>query len=239
MAEKTITITLEGTQLTIVPHEVTIGDGDWVRWKFPSDMPANKYGFIFFQPRLGPFHSLRSFSDKGAFEIFGKGNAGAANDTTFSYTAMILQPGVDTPEATGSAKIINKAGTQANTSPDIIVTYTGSGNLSVIPYSVSLNRGDTATWFFKNLPEGSFAGFWFTDPPMFPASGPFATFYACSNPSPDPEEEGFRACGTNFAQGELAAITQFKYRIEIRNAEGKLLASHDPDIDNLGPPPPG
>ena len=30
---------------------------------------------------------------------------------------------------------------------------------------------------------------------------------------------------------------RFTYHIELRDWEGKLLASHDPAIDNLGPPP--
>ena len=219
----------EENQLILQPERFDLCDGDWVQWKFPEDLPSDQFGMIFFQSRLGPFHSLRSYSNK---EVLGKGNVGVKS--SYNYTAMILQPGQSgdqpgsVPKGTGT---IDNMAAEPNTTPEIYVTYIEGSPLQVSPDPVGLNVGDTATWYITGLPADHFADFWFFG--MSSVSGPFTAFYACGGDGP----VAVRASGTNFARGELALIKQFSYLIEIRDAQGRVIVSHEPGIDNLGPPP--
>ncbi len=234
----------DSNQITINPSEIELSDGDWVRWIFP-DLPSDQFGFVFFLPRFGPFHSLRSFSNT---QVLGKGNVGLADlaGNRYDYTAMILRAGEKDPIATGVGTITNKA-TRVDTAPEVFVTYDPTPGLKlseaikVIPDPVSLNPGDTATWYFVNLPEGAFANFLFVPDSLAPslrvANGPFMDFYACDGSGP----VTVRASGTGFAAAPLpeneAWPRNFTYHLEVRNPEGVLIGSHDPVIDNLGVPP--
>ncbi len=230
--------------LRINPPDVELNNGDWVRWTFPP-LPDDQFGFVFFNTRFGPFHSLRS---AGNSAVLGKGNigsvslAGTSDHNQYNYTAMILRMGERDPIATGAGKITNQA-TRVDTSPEVFVTYDPDPKLplsqaiKVIPDPVSLNPGDTATWYFSNLPEGAFANFLFTlDGVQTPANGPFVNFYAMSGGL-----AAVQASGTGFAVVPLGENqpwpAKITYYLEVRNLEGVLIGSHDPVIDNLGVPP--
>jgi hypothetical protein len=235
MAEKLITVRRSGTNgLSFEPPgPVEVGDGDQVRWGFP-DLPNDQFGFVFFDTRLGPFSSIRSFSNR---QILGKGSNGQAG--LYSYTAMILQLDRTQPIATGRGEINNRA-IRVNTTPEVCVTFHPAANgtpasLEVAPYRLSLNPGDTATWCFHGLPEGTFANFQFdpTTSAMKEATGPFVAFYACNGS----DAGTIFASGTGFVAALPEACDEYRYHIEVRNSNGELIASHDPVIDNIGPPP--
>ena len=240
MADKIIHVSVSGAAgLTFAPSpNVDLADGDQVRWIFP-DLPNNQFGFVFFTPRLGPFHSLRSVSNT---EILGKGNIGSAGNNLYGYTAMILELGRDMPVATGTGAVNNR-GTWVNTTPDVLVIYQPPVNeeeaatLAVDPPVLILNPGDTATWSFINLPAGAFADFQFDleSSGMKEATGPFVAFYACNGS----DVVTVLANGTGFvaAVPPTAWVREYRYHIEIRGSNGQRLASHDPLIDNLGVPP--
>lgn len=243
MAEKIVEVIQSGTSLLLdPPWPVELIDGDLVWWKFPENLPSGQFGFVFFHARLGPFHSLRSFTNT---VVLGKGNVGGDGgpaDGAYSYTAMILQPGEKEPIAIGPGTILNRA-TQVDTAPEVSVTYDPqepdpTKSLTVIPKRLGLNPGDTATWYITNLPEGAFANFCFDcEPTGLPApTGPFQAFYACRGD----DLVSVRASGTGFATGVTVAVgEEIPYHLEVRNENGVLIGSHDPAIDNLGPPPPG
>ncbi|HEX4965830.1 MAG TPA: hypothetical protein VF173_33790 [Thermoanaerobaculia bacterium] len=238
MAEQRVNITQTGSQL-IIDSSPAVKDGDWVLWQFP-EMLDNQFGFVFFQNRFGPFHSLRSL---GNTVVVGKGNVGSVppDSASYDYTAMILQTEVADPIATGAGTITNQA-TREDTSPEVLVAYNPdlppSQAITVTPDPVSLNPGDTATWYFSNLPDGAFANFLFKLDGM-PSSrnGPFVNFYAVGGSGP----VTLRASGTGFAVAPLGEIQAWPakiiYYFEIRNQDGVLIGSHEPVIDNLGVPP--
>ncbi len=238
MAEKKIHVRISGTSLTFTPSpDVDLDDGDQVKWIFP-DLPNDQFGFVFFTPRLGPFHSLRSVSNT---EILGKGNVGSASNDLYGYTAMVLTLGKVDPEATGHGTVNNR-GTRVNTTPDVRVAYhpPANGNpatLTVDPLILPLNPGDTATWDFVALPDGAFADFQFDlhSSGMKEATGPFVAFYATNGG----DAATVLANGTGFVATIPIAeqVRRYRYHIEVRGMDGKRLASHDPLIDNLGAPP--
>ena len=214
--------------LKITPETIQLGDREWVRWTFKG-LQGNEFGFISFSdaeyPRLGPFYSMRISNDG----FLGKGNKGLVK--SFAYTVLILD--VDKPDAVASGGgTIENTTDRGNTAPEIYVTYDGQKNppsLKVAPFEVGLNPGDTATWHFLGLPPDVFACFQFANKKL----GPFVTFNACKG-----EKEGctVEASGTGFAL-DVPYEAQYTYHIELRNWAGTRLASQDPLIDNLGPPP--
>ena len=239
MAKKLVNITQKDKTLTI-DSSPAVNDGDWVLWQFP-ELKDNQFGFIFFNTRFGPFHSLRSL---GNTAVVGKGSTGSGPGS-YDYTAMILQAGSRDPIATGDGKITSQA-TQVDTSPDVLVTYNPAPGLTlaeaitVTPDPVRLNPGDTATWYFSNLPEGAFANFLFLLEGMPPSqNGPFVNFYAARGSDPS----SVRASGTGFAIAPVGEVQSWPakiiYLVELRNQDGVLLGNHEPVIDNLGVPPTG
>jgi hypothetical protein len=225
--------------LTIDPAEVQVRDREWVRWEFEG-LLEGEFGFISFAPplpRLGPFNSLRSFD---SVSVLGKGNKGTAAGGAYGYRALLLSP--DEPEALASAvgMVINIA-TEENTAPEIHVRYKEADATHPLPYlevspdPVGLNTGDTATWRFANLPPNAFACFKFETvvPGMSEGRGPFIAFSASRGADPDTIE----ANGTGFSVTMQEPPEHFSYRIELRDWAGRRLASHDPQIDNLGPLP--
>lgn len=233
--EKTVNINWDGNNLTIDPEDLELGDEDWVWWSF-AGMEEGDFGFVSFQDRFGPFHSLQSFTNAG---VLGKGNVGLDNGSTYPYWAMILDPNSNKPIASAQARVKNLA-TKRDTTPEVLVYYkSDTQTLEVTPDPLRLNTGDTATWYFMNLPPGAFACFQF-EPVVFgmnEAFGPFTTFYA----SGGNVLANVRASGTGFAsRPEIAEnpVLTYTYKIQLRDSQGNQLASHDPAIDNLGPPPP-
>lgn len=232
--EKVVNVYIDRDQgkLTIDTPEVQLGNGEWIQWAF-KDLQTSERGFISFAPplpRLGPFHSLRTF-DHSYF--FGKGNKGSAG--TFGYTAMVLDAKDPNPVATGTATIVNTV-TVPSADPEIVVIYHPGDppRLEVSPDPIALNTGDTVTWRFVGLPEDAFACFQFNpgEAGLNPALGPFVAFGASGDSS-----RGIEARGTGFAEALAHPPKQFSYELELRCRDGKCLAVHDPVIDNLGPPP--
>jgi hypothetical protein len=249
--QKTVLVTRNGSQLTIDPQEFALENGTWVEWVFEGLQPG-EYAFISFAPpapRLGPFYSLRSLDDK---RFLGKGHKKIGGENlaggSYAYRALILAPTQSDAVASGVGMVTNCA-TQENTSPEIRVKYSevkdGQGQvidhvLEVKPDPVGLNWGDTATWVFEDLPANAFPFFQFNslpEPPEEPPGiGPFVAF----NASTSLQDSSARASAMGFAvyYPDPNTYPSFTYHIELRDWEGKLLASHDPAIDNLGPPPP-
>lgn len=234
--EKHVNVSLDpATQrVTIDPPEVQVDDGDWVRWEF-AGLEEGEFAFISFAPplpRLGPFYSLRSFSRSA---VLGKGNKGVPPGSAYGYRALVLKLGDLSPKASGVGMITSNA-SHENTAPEIRVTYQ-AGNppgLAVVPDPVGLNTGDTAIWRFVNLPANAFACFRFvSEDGSAPELGPFIDFSARSGDDPTALE----ASGTGFVLNMTKPPDSFTYRIEIRDWAGQLLVSHEPVIDNLGPPP--
>lgn len=240
MGQKIVKVLREGSTLTLHPNPITLEDGDWVQWEF-SGLAQGEFGFISFAPplpRLGPFYSLRSCGDN---LFLGKGNKGTPGD--FPYTALVLQLDKDNATASGSGTINNRS-EQKDTSPDVEVSFKNNV-LTVSPDPLRLNAGDTATWRFVNLPPDAFVCFKFgsvTDPQgkavqgTDGASGPFLAFNACRVDASGVVE----ASGMGFTAAIPAEQRpgQFTYHLQLRDWNGKLLAGHDPIIDNLGPPVP-
>lgn len=240
MGQTIVKVLYKDGVLSTEPDRIELADGDWVQWEFP-ELAAGQFGFISFAqplPRLGPFYSLRSYSNN---LFLGKGNKGTPGD--FPYTALILHPDQKTAIASATGTINNQSRVK-NTSPEIEVTYE-DGVLNLCPEPLRLNTGDTATWRFVNLPDDAFACFQFdpvtdsqgkTVQGTTGASGPFLAFNACRIDGAGVVE----ASGMGFT----AAIPvdqrpkQFTYHLQLRRWDGTFLAGHDPIIDNLGPPVP-
>lgn len=206
------------------PLELT--DGDWVHWSF-SGLTGDQYGFVRFDDRLGPFHSLRSFTKTS---VFGKGNLGPAV-VNASYTVFVLDPGQDDAIASAGSSVTNAA-TRADTSPEALVTYVpGSGELSIPP--LALHTGDTASWHFEGVPAGLVPSFEFLTTEAYPnpVTGPFQALYVCAG-----NAGGLRINGIGFAVDGWAP--RFQYLISLRDKKGtRVVKAPDPVIDNLGPPP--
>jgi hypothetical protein len=237
--EKLVTIRFDRNAttnpLTIDPPAVQVDDGDWVRWEFEC-LEEDEFAFISFAPplpRFGPFFSLRSYSHDG---VLGKGNKGDPPGSAYGYRALVLKLGEPAPEASGVGMISSNA-SHENTAPEIQVTYQ-PGNppgLAVTPDPVGLNTGDTAVWRFTNLPANTFACFRFpSQDESTPELGPFENFIACNGD----DSTTLEAYGTGFAVKKKPKLPEnIVYRIELRDFAGQLLVSHEPVIDNLGPPP--
>lgn len=246
-----------GDKLTLDPQRIDLRDWEWVEWTFEG-LQEGESGFISFAPplpRLGPFSSLRSFD---ARHFLGKGNKGPQDPRRpgddYGYLALVLSP--ESPYAlakspdvgTAGAGVIHNVATGTNTAPQIHVTYSPPPNpsdpnspasLEVTPDPVGLNRGDTATWLFEGLPENAFASFKFipgsNTPDLNAGLGPFLAFNACNGDNGVTVEAS--AMGFAAAYPDPVQYPGFTYHIELRDWNGKLLASHDPAIDNLGGPP--
>lgn len=248
---KTVRVTRNGGHLTLEPRELDLEDWVWVEWIFEGLQPG-EFAFISFAPpapRLGPFYSLRSLDYR---RFLGKGHPKIsekrAEGERHGYQALILTPAQSAPVARGVGMIRDRA-TLENTSPEIHVRYRevkdGEGQvihpvLDVKPDPVGLNWGDTATWVFEDLPPNAFPFFRFPPAPNSsgapPGAGPFVAF----NASTGHQESNVRASAMGFAvyYPDPDTYPSFTYSIELRDWQGKLLTSHDPAIDNLGPPPP-
>jgi hypothetical protein len=254
-----VTVSLETSptpRLRIEPASIELRDGDWVYWKF-EDLPEGQFGFISFAPplpRLGPFSSLRSCSTATDKFFLGKGNKGPAHGGDYEYLALFLDPESDAPFASGTGRIDNLATREdaAREVADIVVTYSQVNNpdgsveriLDVAPDPVALNTGDTAIWHFENLPAEAFACFKFTlDPARVPsmreeAFGPFTFFEARNGDDPGAVQASGAGFGMAIPRDERGQAPTFTYHVEVRDWNGERLASHDPAIDNLGPPIP-
>jgi hypothetical protein len=215
---------------------VDLGRGDWVEWWFEGDFQGGIPGVRFEDP-FGPFQCLQSFARN---TVVGKGNTGAESERAYAYTALVLNAnGVQARSADGAGSVRNLP-QPANSSPDVMIQFREDGGLEVRPEALRLGSGDTATWHFFGLPEGGFATVWF--PGVLPLGadplvGPFQSLVIRRRV--EGEDPGVvRISGLGFAGVPEMSESRYFYRIEIRAADGRILGSHDPMIDNLGQPGP-
>lgn len=230
--------------LSFDPTLTPLAQGDWVWWSF-LDVPAGFIPFIQFQapaPLFGPFHSARS---RGNDSVIGKGNTGVPG--MYTYRAVLLDP--ETEQMITSAwlgGIYNEVTSDnADTSPEAFATYhpgaPAGQQITVTPDSLCLNNGDTALWVVSGLQEGMFVTMHFDAPEggrSANRSGPFAALCAVAGGAAGE----MRLHGTGFmteAGSDTPIPARFSYTIKVWDADGTLLGSHDPAIDNLGPPIPG
>jgi hypothetical protein len=233
MAEKNIVVSLDGETLTIDPDSLTIEDGDWLWWRFDG-LPEHAFGTIRFGAALGPFQALRSYRDR---YVLAQGNLGLPG--SFAYTAMVVIPGETGARGLARGEILNAATTE-NRTPKARVVYHPSampgqlGTLTIPPRPLQLFDGDTVIWEIESegLPVGSYLDLQFTDSKR--PTWPFMAVSTVLDPS------GRRQIhATGFAVGEDAGTPPYQYLMELRSADGTLLARTDPQIDRLPPPPDG
>jgi len=221
--------------LQVSPCDFEYNPGDWVSWAFKNS-PPDSFGYLRFEnaPALGPFHSLRSGSSSEA--LVGKGNTGTHTDNRFRYKALLLNRNLEEGVlATSQEAWVTQKAAGPDTTPDVTVTYQGEGQkLLVEPYTLALNRGDTALWHFKGFPEGYFATFQFEVAPG--GAHPFVDFYV-TPPQPG-SSDTFRANGIGFGVNLDAQPTRLEYHVQVRDSDGRIVSNDDPAIDNLGPPVP-
>lgn len=245
MAQKTITVNRDSKdpkKLTLDPSTpLVLEKGDWVEWQFYG-LNQGDFGFISFAPeagKFGPFYSLRSH---GNDSFLGKGNKGEGEES-YEYVALILNLNDPQAVASGTGTVRNCV-SQADTTPEIRVTYDRDrGTFTVDPERACLNVGDTATWRFEGVEPSDFVCFSFgseTAAGVDGTAGPFVAFNACQSAGAAVQESTVQASGMGF----VAAIPPYRwsktyrYSLQLRDWQGNLLASHDPIIDNLGPPAP-
>ncbi|HVS00241.1 MAG TPA: hypothetical protein VMW27_26675 [Thermoanaerobaculia bacterium] len=229
---KTVTVLYDSVTLSICPPQLDLHAGDWVLWHFEG-VPAGQMAQIFFESPCGPFQSVKLL-DSGA--ILGRGNVGldGVASETYLYTALLLDS--EGGPATCGASLTNLS-QEKDTSPDIVVSCSpepGGFLLAVEPATLSLYKKDTATWHVVGLPEDHFITLAFYDQ-IDLRKGPFKSLSVDRIVAGDGMHQ-FLAIGTDFEPHEE---TQIPYRIEVRDQDGCILATHDPLIDNLGDPPTG
>jgi hypothetical protein len=100
--------------------------------------------------------------------------------------------------------------------------------LSVDPPTLLLHEGDTIFVELVDVPGDHVAAFWF--PVDNSTLGPFASNFVTRKDG----EGTIRLGGGTFGSTTIGTTN---YSVRIWNAEGVLVASHDPSIDGLGRPP--
>jgi hypothetical protein len=215
---------------------------DWVLWKFVPTSPPPPEGstlFVHFAQPLGPFQAIRNVTRTA---VIAKGNTGAL--LTFPYFLFLLLAD-GTIHQTQPLSLVNQSAT-VNTSPMATVTFVPNshpdpdnvlrGHLVVQPPSILLHERDIAQWQVVGpLPDNYLMAFNFApentslpgheDDPV----GPFAEFFLKPGGAGSP-----RAGAGIFISDQIGLIP---YHIDVWNADGILVASHDPSIDGLGKPP--
>ncbi len=233
MDDRCIVVRYDGEVLTIAPDPFTVHDGDWLWWRFDG-LPEQGVAMIRFGAGLGPFQSLRSYRDR---YVLAKGNLGISG--SFAYTAMVVVPGESAPRGIAQGEILNAATTE-NRTPKARVVYHPSaipgqlGTLTIPPRPLQLFDGDTVIWEIESegLPIGSYLDLQFKD-----STRPTWPFVAVSTVLDPTGRRQIHATG--FAVGEDAGKGPYEYLMELRGADGTLLARTDPQIDRLPPPPDG
>lgn len=231
MADKHIVVRFVDGILTIDPDPFTVADGDWLWWRFDG-LPERGVAMIRFGAALGPFQSLRSYRDR---YVLAKGNLGLPG--SFAYTAMVVVPGEPGARGLARGEILNAA-TAENRTPKARVVYHPSaipgqlGTLVIPPRPLQLFEGDTVIWEIESegLPVGSYLDLQFKD-----STRPTWPFVAVSTVLDSSGRRQIQATG--FAVGEDAGTPPYEYLMELRAADGALLARTDPQIDRLPPPP--
>lgn len=236
LTPKPVAIHFQGSgALTIDNPHLDLYPGESVKWSFNS-VPPEFLTYIHFESSLGPFQCL-SLSGNS---VTGVGNFGLLG--VYPYRAFVLDTEGAIAASTSAAYIANLSADK-DISPQAVVTYDPNkplgSNLSVVPSPLKLQIGQTATWTILGVPVDHFVTFRFMnfDDPML---GPFTSFYLNQSLIESPVAIRL-ASGEGFGmRGGLPTPfpNPIHYRITVRNANGSLVAGHDPLIDTLGDPPP-
>src|SRR6185295_9466244 len=217
----TITVTINGENLEVVPEEVTIGAGDAVEWVFVG-IPENCLAFVHFETEgdelFGPFQYL----EPAPTGVIAMGNSGTTG--TFGYTALVLSDQDAVATSTGSLSIINTSSVP-DTTPHAAVTFNPLAQtpFDVDPQILLLEQGRTAVWYIspENILPDNFVTFHFAGFPATPMTGPFQSFSMSPglNGAVVARGEGFSSTGT------------VQYFVRVRNAQGGVVAQDDPVIE--------
>ncbi len=232
-ARQIVKVDYDGAHLTLDPPSARLGPEDWVEWRF-SNVPADCIPSIQFEKDvLGPFQCLQSVSNT---TVQGKGNVGAEEDVLYAYTARLLDlEGVRASSGDLAGTVVSLQQVP-NTSPEVVVVFK-AGLLTVQPMTLDLYPGDTATWNVFGLPTGHSVTIQF-DPLVIGQDNQAAMFESFLTCRPVAGEDPgiVQVCGVHF--NDLKKLSHYSYRVAVRDPSGIIVASHDPMIDNLGPPPP-
>lgn len=229
----------QGAFLTVEPTDFALGCGQCVVWKFldvPSDLAF--VPTLRFEPRLGPFHVLRTAPDLPG--VVGKGNTGKKGQYTYFATIVFGPP--KTPEivsSRASATVDNRA-THVDTTPEVRVRYVpgkdgGKGHLHAEPHVLQLSDGDSPFWTFYDLPAEGSVYLYAPESPegaRHPLIGPFQSLTSLRSAGGDPRVSQFIVAT---GQGQ-SPPGLYVYHLELVGAGGETLAIGDPVIDNGGPP---
>lgn len=231
-----------GEQLTVDHSTVTLEfPDDWVEWELDAtSLPSTAFLMIRFDQPLGPFQVVRGTAPHF---IIAKGNKGDNPAVSYPYT-LYLMTDVDGNLASGGPFTIENQCPNLFRSPWATVTFTppspgsGQGSAIVDPPTLLLHEGDTVLVELVDVPEDHVAAFWF--PVDNSTQGPFSSnfvtgFDGAGIVATRPDGTRIvRLPGGTFGPSTSPTIS---YGVRIWNADGVLVASHDPSIDNLGRPP--
>jgi hypothetical protein len=104
---------------------------------------------------------------------------------------------------------------------------------SVVPSTLGLHIGDSATWQVSGLPPDHTVQLLFN----FPGdNAPVRLFERVSREPAASEGAPTAVMGVIFSPPD-AKQKDYHYDIEVRNPSGTVAVRHDPTIDNLGQPP--
>lgn len=226
--------------LTVDPPNVDLQEGDQVFWQF-NELPPGCVGGIHFEQPLGPFSSIQLVDRR---QFLGVGNVGlpqGAASVPFRYRAQVLTASQPLAVSSEPLPTITNLPQPQDTSPQIIVQIDSSTRQPTAQQqNLSLNIGDTATWHIFGLPADHFVTLFFPGHPDEPLLGPFrAAFWTRAVTGDDMNEIRGSASGFGLRLNQpLATGAQITYNIQVRSADGAVVGSDDPVIDNLGEPVP-
>lgn len=239
-AERTVKVTFSGFEnpLTIDEAELNLCSNEVVRWTFSENVPTGCLTYIHFELPFGPFQCLSLWRDDatGKGHVMGKGNSGIPG--RYSYKALVISPNNEVATSIGHSYIENHSIVK-DTSPHAVVFHLpGKKDLSILPPNLKLQVGETATWHIVGVPEDHFVTFDFPEFTSDPLTGPFTSLELNRTLVEGPI--AIRIANGEGYKGALdpAKSKQVVYRIQVRDAAGKVIArGDDPLIDTLGDPP--
>jgi len=219
-----------GQQLTVDTPTVTLEfPDDWVEWTLNStSLPSTAFLMVRFDQHFGPFQVVRATAPHF---VVAKGNKGDNPSVSYAYTLYLMTDPSGNLASGGPFTVENQCTTRFQ-SPWATVTYapapSGPGTVSVDPPTLLLHEGDTVLVQLVDVPDDHVAAFWF--PVDSSLQGPFSSNFGTRKDGTGT----VRLAGGTFGPSTSASTS---YGVRIWNAEGVLVASHDPSIDNLGRPP--
>lgn len=232
---KTVELTYNAVTHALTPNHSSLtlqSPEDWVTWKLHPNSPMpppNASLLIRFEQHLGPFQTLRG---NGTQTIIATGNKGDSSSTSYSYFLyLLLDPAAPSHLIkSGPFTIVNDV-SGSNPSPWVHVTYDPENEQVTIEPTTQpllLHEGDVPLVKFTDVPNDFLVAFWFSG--FSSANGPFSSYFVT-------RENGqgtVRLGGATFGLTEAPTI---EFHVRVWNADGHLVATDDPSIDNLGRPP--